>query len=255
MKIKRLIEKFSCKDKRKIGKEFRKFIESKKDEFDDFSLLEKKIASLNEFLRNVEDFIAKKRLELNSSVDIDEVVGTDHLKYIGYTYLEMLDFGLKMDINIPLFLQNPEYYYDKNRKNPAIYYACFNLPGGDKIAFVDGDGNHRTAIAKVIRAYDKSYTTIYGVVKTTYYIDYEMMNKFLYLKEETEKSGYTLQINKIEASVKEDKNGEWIEWKYKHTFELYGKGKSEEYSSLSEIDLISLMPFYKRILYKLKVIK
>jgi len=253
--INRLIKDFKFKNKKTIGKEFRNFIEQKKDEFDDFSILENEILSLNEFLKSVDDFIVVKHLKLNTNADITKVHGTDHLKYIGISYLDMLEKGLKMDINIPLLLENPVYYYETQAKNPTIYYTFFNTPDGGEVGFVDGDGNHRTCLAKVIEAFDKNYKYVSGITKVSYKVDYAIKAKFSFLKEELNKLGYRLNIKKEDVGLEEDKNNHSVKWRYKHKFEIAGKNRYLELNSLDEVDLVELMPLFKKIIYKVTGLK
>ncbi len=246
--INSLLKKIQCNNKN-IQECFKKSIETLKDDFWNFDILNQKIYSLQHFKNKVSPFIVSKKWKREDEVEIDKIVGTDHLKYIGMTYLGMLEKGIKMDINIPLLLKNPQYYYDKEPKSPTIFYSEFNTQDNKKIAFVDGDGNHRTALAKVIRAFDKSYTKISGITKTEYVIDYNLMEKFYLIKKELEKYNYQVIISSKERDLIENKEENWLMWLYSYNIEIIGKNGIQVYDDINKIDIIKYLPFFKKIKY------
>ena len=250
-KLKKFLNNFQYSSTKTIGKEFAKYIANNRDMFDDYGVLEKKISSYNELYGQVKDFIISKRIEFQGAVDIDDIVGTDHFKYVGLSYLEMIEKGIKMDINIPLLIENPIYYFENKPREPNILYATFNFSNAKKISFVEEHGNHRTTLAKVIRALDRSYKTIYNVKNTIYQVDYKSMEKFFKLRDELKKYGYYLEVRKKENGLSEDISGKWIEWRYKLVFLVEGKNMEIEFDDIDDIRVEDYMGFWDRIKKKL----
>jgi len=248
-----LVRNFVSDENSLIGKSFKEYVLNNRESFWNFSVLEQKILSLNEFKEKYEKFFVSKKWERVASVEIDSIVGTDHGNYIGISYLEMLERGIKMDINIPLLLKNPSYYYSLEAKEPTAYYAVFNTENGKRIAFVDNDGNHRTCLAKVLRAYDKNLTKFSGITKTSYQIDYKLMRGFLAKKKELERIGFFVDIKRIDSGVEEDPTGKWIKWKYKHKIIVKDKnGKDYLFDDMEKLEPESFLPVYKRFFSKIK---
>ena len=92
----------------------------------------------------IKDFVIVEEVRQTEDVDISSVVGTAHPDYQGLYWSEMLLKGKRMHLNLPLLEENPSYYLDGERKLPVMEYL--ELEGK---VYVYGDGNHRTAIAKV----------------------------------------------------------------------------------------------------------
>ncbi|HHJ63340.1 MAG TPA: hypothetical protein ENJ61_00370 [Aquifex aeolicus] len=92
----------------------------------------------------IRDFVVVEEIRQTEDVDIGSVVGTAHPDYQGLYWSEMLLKGKRMHLNLPLLEKNPSYYLDGERKLPVMEYL--ELEGK---VYVYGDGNHRTAIAKV----------------------------------------------------------------------------------------------------------
>jgi len=80
-----------------------------------------------------------------AKVDLFEVEGTGHPDYQGLTWIDMLLKGKRMPHNLMMLRTNPDYYFTGQVLEPGITYVRIN----DKL-YVHYDGNHRTAIAKVL---------------------------------------------------------------------------------------------------------
>jgi hypothetical protein len=63
-----------------------------------------------------------------------------------------------MGLNLSLQESNPGYYLDDAVKQPTMYFVAID---DDKL-FVNGDGNHRTAIARFMFA-ESGRTMLHGV--------------------------------------------------------------------------------------------
>ena len=93
----------------------------------------------------IRDFVILEQVIPDADVEIDRVVGTAHPDYQGLYWSEMLLKGKRMHINLPLLEENPGYYFEREQKLPIMEYLDI-----DGKIYVSGDGNHRTAIAKVL---------------------------------------------------------------------------------------------------------
>lgn len=78
---------------------------------------------------------------------LDMVRGTVHPDYAGKSWFWLLRHGKRMPHNLEMLVLNPEYYFTPGKKLPTMSYLSF---GGD--FYVYGDGNHRTCLAKFLRA-------------------------------------------------------------------------------------------------------
>jgi len=135
-------------------------------------------------------FALEKRWADNSSVNVFDVTGSCHPDYIGLSWLEMLDKGKRMPLNIKLLMENPGYYFQDTQKSPTMYYAKIG-----KDLFVTSDGNHRTCLAKVLFYYEQR-TDLQGVVLEEIIKDSELELVFRQLSEtpEIQKTGIRIEV-------------------------------------------------------------
>lgn len=113
------------------------------------------------------------------SVNVFSVIGTAHPDYIGLTWSEFLSQGKRMSINQHLLCKNPAYYLDTDVKNPSILYV--SLDG--KHWYVNGDGNHRTCLARFQFArlnadQTLSQTMLHGVHVDDYRINHRLQELY-----------------------------------------------------------------------------
>ncbi len=111
------------------------------------------------------------------SVNVFQVVGTAHPDYMGATWIDMLKIGKRMPLNLGLLDKNPIYYFENRKKEPDMHYTKIN----DKI-YISREGNHRTAIAKVLFYYTGD-TILHGIDFQEYKIDFILKENFEKLKE------------------------------------------------------------------------
>ena len=90
-------------------------------------------------------FIEEEEFWRLKEVNINNIVGTCHYDYANLYWADMLLHGKRMHINLRQLKDNPSYYLEKDEKKPIMEYLEIN----GKI-YVYGEGNHRTAIAKVL---------------------------------------------------------------------------------------------------------
>lgn len=101
-----------------------------------------------------------------ATLNVFNVVGTQHPDYAGQTWRWLLENGKRMPRNLALHRENPGYYYAEKRKEPSMYFM--SLDGAEW--YVGGDGNHRTCIARFDFAFS-GRALIHGVNVTDYRFD------------------------------------------------------------------------------------
>ncbi|HAM3731457.1 TPA: hypothetical protein IBL10_006030, partial [Escherichia coli] len=92
------------------------------------------------------DFITEHYWTGQGSINVYRIVGTDHPQYAGMTWLELLERGKRMDINIPLLEKNPGYYTQAEQQHAGMSFVST-----DGIHwYVSADGNHRSCLARFL---------------------------------------------------------------------------------------------------------
>lgn len=128
-------------------------------------------------LRRVEPFVHLDYWTDQASVNVFRVVGTQHFDYQGKTWLDFLEGGKRMDLNLSLHAKRPDYYRSTERKRPLMHYVTL-----DGLSFyVGADGNHRTCIARFDFHYS-GLTQLHGVTVNHHHVDwafYECYRKLL----------------------------------------------------------------------------
>ncbi len=135
--------------------------------------------------RSMNNFIRRYYWCGNASVNVFRIVGTKHPDYQGKTWLELLNRGKRMHINLRLHKENPGYYLDQEHKTPTMSFVTLN--GMD--LYVDADGNHRTVIAKFDYHY-RSRTMLHGVEVAHYEIDMDLYRIYMAMQEWIEQRRY-----------------------------------------------------------------
>lgn len=137
-----------------------KRVENEKPHFADEKL---KVLDDRQFKR-IERFSKSDYWCSGTSVNVHDVLGTMHPDYAGNTWLNLLKYGKRMNINLRLLNENPGYYRDTADK-PNMEFIKIN----DEI-YIGDDGNHRTCIAKFLFFFE-GITTLNGVTVKEYIID------------------------------------------------------------------------------------
>jgi hypothetical protein len=153
-------------------------------------------------------------------VNIFEVVGTADPDYIGSTWITMLRLGQCMAINLPLFQENPAYYFNVEDKLPDMHYTQIN----GKL-YISGEGTHRTAIAKALFAFLSLQN--FGAVKyEEYLVDEEALN--LYTKATRILTQKAIQIQPVSNNYKREDTPGWNKDYYNLSFRLINLKKDRE---------------------------
>ncbi|HRJ52263.1 MAG TPA: hypothetical protein PLE99_05825 [Candidatus Thiothrix moscowensis] len=139
---------------------------------------EKILAWDDKLFKQLDAFITHHYWIDSGSLNVFKVVGTKHVDYQGLSWIEFLQRGKRMANNLPKYDENPSYYDAIVKKVPEM-----SLTSVDGLNwYVDGDGNHRTAIAKFSFHY-QDRTELYGLEMSDYRFDREMHSIYLNLLE------------------------------------------------------------------------
>lgn len=93
-----------------------------------------------------ERFVIRKGIHTRASVNIHQVVGTDHPDYMNKDWMYLLEQGRRMTRRLKDLAENPGYYLATDFvRDPSWRLATFD---GGVTWYVDGDGNHRSCIAR-----------------------------------------------------------------------------------------------------------
>lgn len=170
-----------------------------------------------------EPFVIEKYWSGQHSINVFEVVGTQHPDYQGMTWVEFLERGKRMLQNLALQESNPGYYLDDAVKLPTMYYVAVDGSGW----YVAGDGNHRTCIARLM-FHQMGRTMLHGVNVESYRTDRHAMEVFAALREETAIKGLPLLIEPFREKLSRDDTGGWMRETYRVRILLRDLAKGTE---------------------------
>lgn len=129
------------------------------------------------FPQECQQFVTQHYWTAEASVNVFNVVGTEHWDYQGKTWLEFLQGGRCMPLNLQCLETNPNYYLSLTQRNPQIYYKTV-----DGVRFyVGSDGNHRTCLARFLLA-EQAKAHIHCVTVDHYKVDWAFYNVYQQLK-------------------------------------------------------------------------
>ncbi len=159
--------------------------------------------------RAASPFIVEKYWSGLQSINVFDVVGTAHPDYQGLTWLEFLEQGKRMRANLLLQESNPGYYLDDAIKQPSMYYI--ELDGGGW--YVNGDGNHRTCIARFF-FHEGVRTMLHGVHVESYKSDREAKETFDALQALIASRGLRMQVEPFRKTISRDDTAGWMRERY-----------------------------------------
>ena len=168
------------------------------------------------------------------SVNVFQVVGTAHPDYIGATWIDMLKLGKRMPLNLGLLLQNPIYYFESKKKEPDMHYTKIN----DKI-YISREGNHRTAIAKVLFYYTGG-AVLHGIDFEEYKIDFSLKENYEKLKDILFAKFPHIEAKIERKTVKREDTAGWMKEYYDLTISLINH-KKHKTASIKPEDLSTLL--------------
>ena len=186
--------------------------------------------------RKLQTFATEKYWQDSSSINVFRVVGTQHPDYGGWTWLDFLQGGKRMGLNLSLLRDNPGYYYDTTRKQPTMFFH--SLDGGDM--YIGGDGNHRTCIAKAL-FYLNGDSMIHGVSLTDWRIDWALKKAFDELIALTVQKGLPFFIEAVQETMDRDDSSGWMREKYKPGVRVYDTKRNKRYLFTTSSEIMELL--------------
>lgn len=169
--------------------------------------------------RDPDVIVVRKRWDVAVDVDPFDVVGTAHPDYAGGSWLDLLQHGRRMAGNLALAETNPGYYDAPGQKAPSMLYAQVD----DGPLFVDGDGNHRTAIAQMLyhlqrRPADARRLT--GVTLTRYWTDEAAAHLAHRLRHGIAVQGLPISLACVVRKLDRQDGPGWMEERFEPRFRL-----------------------------------
>lgn len=141
-------------------------------------------ADCSMLINNNVNFIIENITTHNTNINVFDVNGTEHQDYTNLSWLDILQKAKRIKRNLKECSDKPEYYFRKDDHNKQIYYTSI-----DDLLFIDGEGNHRTTIAKALFHY-YNRTDLHGVTVSKIKIDYELKNNIELIKTSDKFSQY-----------------------------------------------------------------
>lgn len=126
--------------------------------------------------RDCHAFVTKHYWSDEASVNVFNVVGTDHWDYQDKTWLSFLQGGKRMVHNLQKLEDNPDYYLNLSSRHPRIhYYTTDGLQ-----YYVGSDGNHRTCLARFF-LFEQAQAYLHRVTVDHFQVDwlfYDLYKRF-----------------------------------------------------------------------------
>jgi len=154
--------------------------------------------------RRIEPFITSTYWSDSDSINVHLIVGTQHPDYRGKSWRWFLEGGKRMDLNLALHRDNPDYYLDTKRKRPAMHFVT--LDGNNY--YVGDDGNHRSCIAKFAFHYS-GLSMLHGVVMTRHTVDWEFYRRYRALQRLVKSHGVAAIFTATSNHVGRRDTGGW----------------------------------------------
>jgi len=160
-------------------------------------------------------FCIEERWSDNATVNVFKVEGMRLSDYIGLSWLEFLQDGGRMDLNLRLFAENPVYYQEKRKKEPTMHYIRWN-----NRLYVYGDGNHRTCIARAYLHF-LGIRELHGIDLTEYQVNYRALKTYENLvKGIEEKRLHHVEVKPVRKLVAREDGPGWHNEKFKLGLEI-----------------------------------
>ena len=137
------------------------------------------------------------------SIDVSSVVGTSHTDYVNKTILSLLDArcGYKrVSLNLTTYDMNSNYYFSSEGKSDMSFSRVNN---GEW--YITGEGNHRTALAKIVLFLDGNGSSIlHGVTLSDYMVDWQFMEEFEKLRAFVEENRLPYYVEPKREQIEKD---------------------------------------------------
>lgn len=136
----------------------------------------------------------------STTINVNNVVGTMHPSYIGMSWAEFMEKGIRMRPNLAMHAQNPGYYYGDGKKEPSMYYITFD----ENEFYIGQDGNHRTAIARFEYHFSAKKPLIHGVTLDSHVVDWRLKDLHEQLLDMIGKRGLRIKAETHQTIVGRD---------------------------------------------------
>lgn len=188
-----------------------------------------------EFIKN---FVTAECWHANGSINVFEVAGTRHPDYQEMTWIEFLDKGKRMGLNLSYFEDNRNYYLGEAKKEPTMSYLKL-----DGKLYIDADGNHRTCISRFF-FYNIGRTHLHGVEVREYVIDEHLIKIFEEMEKNLKRKSMTyLVIRPYRTKLYREDTAGWM----KERFDIGVKVKNLKTSMEIELRPRDLPDFLNRV--------
>ncbi len=167
-----------------------------------------------EGFRLAQPFVVESYWSGQQSINVFDVVGTQHPDYAGHSWLDFLRTGKRMGLNLDLQRENPGYYLEDVAKQPGMYYRAVN---GDRL-FVAEDGNHRTAIARFM-FHEMGRSMLHGVTVIKYRTDRRAAEVAAAVSGLMEERGLRMRLRTCRTKLSREDTGGWMREAWKVEFE------------------------------------
>lgn len=194
-----------------------------------------------------EQFISAHYWCGNASINIFQVVGVDNSTYSGRTWLQFLNSGKQMDINIPLLIKNPTYYSDVKLKQPMMYFKTWDGLN----YFVNNDGVHRTVLCRFYYHFIGE-TQIHGVTVEHFKINETFYALFKEVADFIKQYNLAIMINPVRTSCGRDDTAGWKIDYFKTLVTWYDVSETGVTKHLNELELKLKFETLKRTMNKPK---
>ncbi len=197
-------------------------------------------------IKSLEPFCVYHYWCSTESVNVFQVVGTAHPDYVGATWIDILKLGKRMPLNLGLLAENPIYYFESKKKEPDMHYTKIN----DKI-YISREGNHRTAIAKVLFYYTGD-SILHGIDFQEYKIDFTLKENFEKLKDILFAKFPHIEAKIERKTVKREDTAGWMKEYYDISISLINHRKHKTHSIKPEdlstvLQKLNSLTLWKRI--------
>lgn len=132
------------------------------------------VKSWNDYEREIDGFDLKQVHHENATIDVRNVVGSNHGTYVSQPWQYLIFHGKYSSDRLKELSNNPEYYLEE--------ITCERRPNLHKVGqdlFIVGDGNNRTIIAKFFFYYNQDKIAeplLRNVILTEHFVDWNSLS-------------------------------------------------------------------------------
>lgn len=203
---------------------------------------EKLLAWDKAYPRDSHNFLKRHYWTAEASVNVFNVVGTDHWDYQGKTWLDFLQGGKRMPLNLQSLESNPDYYLSLINRNPHIHY--YTTDGLE--FYVGSDGNHRTCLARFF-LFEQAKAYLHCVTIDHFQVDWVFYEIYQQLKQVITEKQLPYEITSNNQSIGREDTAGWKTDLFEPSITLKDRETFKEYTLNYEQSQGKLAEFHKRI--------